>query len=48
MFGVEKTVPLLQIFLVTDILFAYIKREFSLYHGLHREINGKTTKLVLE
>lgn len=47
-FGVTLAFATAQIFLVTDILFAYIKREFSLYHGLHREVNGKTTKLVLE
>ncbi|XP_021925495.1 phosphatidylinositol glycan anchor biosynthesis class U protein isoform X2 [Zootermopsis nevadensis] len=47
-FGVTLAFATAQIFLVTDILFAYIKREFSLFHGLHREVNGKTTKLVLE
>ncbi|KAJ9597871.1 hypothetical protein L9F63_011272 [Diploptera punctata] len=47
-FGVTLAFATAQIFLVTDILFAYIKREFSLYHGMRREVNGKTTKLVLE
>lgn len=47
-FGVTLAFATAQIFLVTDILFAYIKREFSLYHGLHHKVNGKTTKLVLE
>lgn len=47
-FGVTLAFATAQIFLVTDILFAYIKREFALYHGLLREIDGKTTKLVLE
>ncbi|XP_067002406.2 phosphatidylinositol glycan anchor biosynthesis class U protein [Anabrus simplex] len=47
-FGVTLAFATAQIFLVTDILFAYIKREFSLYNGLRREINGKPAKLVLE
>lgn len=47
-FGVTLAFATAQIFLVTDILFAYIKREFSLQYGLQREVNGKTAKLVLE
>ncbi|XP_063216550.1 phosphatidylinositol glycan anchor biosynthesis class U protein isoform X2 [Bacillus rossius redtenbacheri] len=47
-FGVTLAFATAQIFLITDILFAYIKREFSLYHGLRRELNGKPAKLVLE
>lgn len=39
---------MLQIFLITDILFAYIKREFALKHGLQRVIDGEEAKLVLE
>lgn len=47
-FGVTLAFATAQIFLVTDILLAYINREFSLYHGLHHKGSGKTTKLVLE
>ncbi|GLH06978.1 Uncharacterized protein GBIM_12552 [Gryllus bimaculatus] len=47
-FGVTLAFATAQIFLVTDILFAYIKREFSLHFGLQREVNGKAAKLVLE
>jgi hypothetical protein len=45
---VQSDARFFQIVLLADILLAYMKREFSLHHGLHREINGKTTKLVLE
>lgn len=37
-----------QIFLITDILFAHIKRQFSLNNGMLREYKGKPAKLVLE
>lgn len=37
-----------QIFLVTDILFAYIKREFCLKNGQSLLIDGKKAKIVLE
>lgn len=47
-FGVTLAFATAQIFLVTDILFAYIKREFYLHNGLKREVDGKSAKLVLD
>ncbi|XP_071444560.1 phosphatidylinositol glycan anchor biosynthesis class U protein [Hetaerina americana] len=47
-FGVTLVFAAAQIFLITDLLFAYIKREFSLHNGLKQEIDGKAAKLVLE
>lgn len=47
-FGVTLAFAIAQIFLVTDVLFASVKREFSLRHGLSREIHGNTAKLLLE
>ncbi|XP_075216449.1 phosphatidylinositol glycan anchor biosynthesis class U [Lycorma delicatula] len=47
-FGVTLAFATAQIFLVTDLLFAYIKREYALVHGLPRTIDGKEAKLVLE
>ncbi|XP_041975446.1 phosphatidylinositol glycan anchor biosynthesis class U protein [Aricia agestis] len=46
-FGVTLSFATAQIFLITDLLFAYIKREFTLKHGYSREIDGKPAKLVL-
>lgn len=47
-FGVTLAFAVAQIFLITDILFAYIKREFSFKFGRMREINGEEATLVLE
>ncbi|KAG8240226.1 hypothetical protein J437_LFUL004686 [Ladona fulva] len=47
-FGVTLFFATAQIFLITDLLFAHIKREFSLRNGLKQEIDGKAAKLVLE
>ncbi|XP_043483224.1 phosphatidylinositol glycan anchor biosynthesis class U protein [Leptopilina heterotoma] len=47
-FGVTLAFAIAQIFLLTDVLFASVKREFSLRHGLHLEINGEKAKLLLE
>ncbi|XP_012267499.2 phosphatidylinositol glycan anchor biosynthesis class U protein [Athalia rosae] len=47
-FGVTLAFAIAQIFLVTDVLFASVKREFSLHHGLSRVIHGNTAKLLLE
>ncbi|XP_059477372.1 phosphatidylinositol glycan anchor biosynthesis class U protein [Neocloeon triangulifer] len=47
-FGVTLAFATAQIFLITDILFAHIKREFTLVNGTKRELNGKPAKLVLE
>ncbi|CAK1601955.1 unnamed protein product [Parnassius mnemosyne] len=46
-FGVTLSFATAQIFLVTDLLFAYIKREFTLKNGSSRQIDGKPAKLVL-
>ncbi|XP_051173018.1 phosphatidylinositol glycan anchor biosynthesis class U protein [Leptopilina boulardi] len=47
-FGVTLAFAIAQIFLLTDILFASVKREFAMRHGLHLEINGEKAKLLLE
>lgn len=47
-FGVTLAFATTQIFLVTDLLFAYIKRDFMLKHGITRSIEGKDVKLVLD
>lgn len=46
-FGVTLSFATAQIFLITDVLFAYIKRDFTLKHGSSRKIDGKPAKLVL-
>ncbi|KAL0901592.1 hypothetical protein ABMA27_006813 [Loxostege sticticalis] len=46
-FGVTLSFATAQIFLITDLLFAYIKREFTLKHGSSRQVDGKPAKLVL-
>lgn len=46
-FGVTLAFASAQIFLITDLLFAYIKREYALKHGSGRQIDGKPAKLVL-
>lgn len=47
-FGVTLAFATAQIFLITDILFAYIKREFTLYCGHVRKIDGQDAQLMLE
>ncbi|XP_028156158.1 phosphatidylinositol glycan anchor biosynthesis class U protein [Ostrinia nubilalis] len=47
-FGVTLSFATAQIFLITDLLFAYIKREFTLKHGSSRQVDGKPAKLVLQ
>ncbi|KAE9543022.1 hypothetical protein AGLY_002933 [Aphis glycines] len=47
-FGVTLAFATTQIFLITDLLFAYIKREFALKHGMKRMINGKEARLMLD
>lgn len=37
----------LQIFLVTDLLFAYVKREFCLFNGQKIIVDGKEAKIIL-
>ncbi|XP_030031630.2 phosphatidylinositol glycan anchor biosynthesis class U protein [Manduca sexta] len=46
-FGVTLSFATAQIFLITDLLFAYIKREFTLRNGFSRMVDGKPAKLVL-
>lgn len=47
-FGVTLAFAVAQIFLITDILFAYIKREFSINTGRLRKVNGEAATLALE
>jgi len=47
-FGVTLAFATAQIFLITDILFAYIKREFTLIYGRVRKIEGLDAQLMLE
>ncbi|XP_011298181.1 phosphatidylinositol glycan anchor biosynthesis class U protein [Fopius arisanus] len=47
-FGVTLAFAIAQIFLLTDILFASVKRELAVRHGLSTEINGKKAQLILE
>jgi len=47
-FGVTLAYAIAQIFLVTDILFAQTKWEFSLKHGKETELDGETAMLSLE
>lgn len=46
-FGVTLSFATAQIFLITDLLFAYIKRDFTLKNGSSRTVDGKPAKLVL-
>ncbi|XP_058807125.1 phosphatidylinositol glycan anchor biosynthesis class U protein [Phymastichus coffea] len=47
-FGVTLAFAIAQIFLLTDILFANVKREFALRHGLASQVNGNQARLLLE
>ncbi|XP_066583205.1 phosphatidylinositol glycan anchor biosynthesis class U protein [Prorops nasuta] len=47
-FGVTLAFAIAQIFLLTDILFASVKHEFAIRHGINREVNGNKAKLLLE
>ncbi|XP_058818659.1 phosphatidylinositol glycan anchor biosynthesis class U protein [Topomyia yanbarensis] len=47
-FGVTLVFCTAQIFLITDIFFAYIKREFCLKNGLQVTIDGKEARIALE
>ena len=47
-FGVTLAFAIAQIFLLTDILFASVKREFALRHGLDSQVSGNKAKLLLE
>jgi GPI-anchor transamidase subunit U len=47
-FGVTLIFCTAQIFLITDLFFAFIKREFCLKFGLKLKIDGKEAKMALE
>ncbi|KYN40404.1 Phosphatidylinositol glycan anchor biosynthesis class U protein [Trachymyrmex septentrionalis] len=47
-FGVTLAFAIAQIFLLTDILFASVKYEFAVQHGIDKKINGNEAKLLLE
>ncbi|XP_055639754.1 phosphatidylinositol glycan anchor biosynthesis class U protein [Toxorhynchites rutilus septentrionalis] len=47
-FGVTLVFCTAQIFLITDLFFAYIKREFCLKNGMHITIDGKEARIALE
>lgn len=47
-FGVTLAFAIGQIFFVTDLLFAHLKREFCLKYGKERRVDGKLASLVLE
>lgn len=47
-FGVTLAFAIAQIFLLTDIQFSNMKREFALRFGLANQVNGNKAKLLLE
>lgn len=47
-FGVTLAFAIAQIFLLTDILFASVKHEFGIQHGINKKVNGNDAKLLLE
>ncbi|KAG8040289.1 hypothetical protein G9C98_000860 [Cotesia typhae] len=47
-FGVTLAFVIAQIFVLTDVLFASVKRELALKSDIQNEINGNNAKLVLE
>ncbi|XP_021961854.1 phosphatidylinositol glycan anchor biosynthesis class U protein [Folsomia candida] len=47
-FGVTIAFGTAQIFLLTDVLLAYMKREYYLCHGMKKEIDGKPAGLSLQ
>jgi phosphatidylinositol glycan class U len=47
-FGVTLFFTAAQIFLITDLFFAYVKREFCLKHGMEFKIDGKDARMALE
>lgn len=47
-FGVTLAFAIAQIFLLTDILFASVKHEYAVQHGINKEVNGNEAKLLLE
>ncbi|XP_069942881.1 phosphatidylinositol glycan anchor biosynthesis class U protein isoform X1 [Cherax quadricarinatus] len=47
-FAVTLAFNTAQIFLVTDLLFAHVKREYHLFHGSKMEVNGIPARLTLQ
>ncbi|XP_076161742.1 phosphatidylinositol glycan anchor biosynthesis class U isoform X2 [Ptiloglossa arizonensis] len=47
-FGVTLAFAIAQIFLLTDILFASVKHEFAIRHGINKDVSGSKAKLLLE
>ncbi|BFZ12674.1 hypothetical protein BsWGS_15713 [Bradybaena similaris] len=48
-FAITLTYSTAQIFLVTDLLFAYLRREYDLHHGTeHKNADGSKAQIVLE
>lgn len=47
-FGVTLVFAIAQIFLLTDILFANVKHEFAIRHGINKDVSGNNAKLHLE
>ncbi|XP_050399023.1 phosphatidylinositol glycan anchor biosynthesis class U protein [Patella vulgata] len=48
-FAITLVFSTAQIFLVTDLLFAFLRREYDLYNGTtHKLENGETTQIILE
>ncbi|EDW12348.1 phosphatidylinositol glycan anchor biosynthesis class U protein [Drosophila mojavensis] len=47
-FGATLAFSTGQIFLITDLLFAHVKREFCLYNGQKIMINGEEARILLE
>lgn len=47
-FGVTLAFATSQIFLLTDLLFAYLKRDYTLENGIQKTVDGKPARLVLD
>lgn len=48
-FAITLTYTTAQIFLVTDLLYAYLRREYDLFNGIdHRNADGSKAQLILE
>ncbi|XP_053401717.1 phosphatidylinositol glycan anchor biosynthesis class U protein-like [Mercenaria mercenaria] len=47
-FAIALTFSTAQIFLITDLLFAYLRREFDLKNGIKHKIDGKDAQVILD
>lgn len=47
-FAIALTFSTAQIFLITDLLFAFLRREFDLRNGVKHKINGKDAQVILD